>query len=77
MSRLRHREEGRRPDEANSRPEMCTLDGPRLPRRFAPRDDARGETDGEGRIVTRIYIQENGDLLVTDLWEEVRALCDG
>ena len=28
----------------------------------------------EKTIVTRIYIQENGDLIVTDLWEELSKL---
>jgi hypothetical protein len=26
------------------------------------------------KILTRIYVQENGNLLVTDMWEEVRDL---
>ena len=25
-----------------------------------------------GKIVTRIYIDEDGDIVVTDLWEEIR-----
>ena len=27
-------------------------------------------------VLSRIYVQDNGDLLVTDLWEELRQLED-
>ena len=30
-----------------------------------------------GTILTRIFILENGDLLVTDLWDDVRAVLEG
>jgi len=39
---------------------------------FCPLPEAR---DG-GRILTRIYIQPDGNLLVTDLWEEVEGLLE-
>ena len=29
-----------------------------------------------GQILTRIYIQPDGNLLITDLWEEVQELLD-
>lgn len=30
-----------------------------------------------GKVLTRIFIEENGDLVVTDLWEEIRAVLEG
>lgn len=30
-----------------------------------------------GKILTRIFIEETGDLIVTDLWEEIRRVLEG
>lgn len=27
-----------------------------------------------GKVLTRIFIEESGDLVVTDLWDEIRAV---
>jgi hypothetical protein len=35
------------------------------------------DESSDGTILTRIFISESGDLVVTDLWEEVEHLLTG
>ncbi len=48
--------------------DTCALDGACVTKGIE-------ERDGTPVPLTRIFITQDGDLVVTDLWDEVRELC--